>query len=90
MVGFGMDERIERVGDDTAAHHHHAHAADAAVLPVGGLEIYGGKVGHCGWWTVIPTIFSSIPFRSAQDGSSGFVRAIFHSDNQASGGRDLV
>ena len=49
VVGFGMDERIERVGDDTAAHHHHAHAAHAAALPVGGLEVYGGKIGHCGW-----------------------------------------
>ena len=46
VVGFGMDERVERVGDDAAAHHHHAHAADAAALSVGGLEIYGGKVGH--------------------------------------------
>lgn len=50
VVGFGMDERIERVGDDTAAHHYHAHAAHAAALPVGGLEVYGGKIGHCGWW----------------------------------------
>ena len=49
VVGFGMDERVERVGDDATAHHHHAHAADAAALPVGGLEVYGGKVGHCGW-----------------------------------------
>ena len=46
VVGFGMDERVERVGDDTAAHHHHTHAANAAALPVGGLEVYGGKVGH--------------------------------------------
>ena len=46
VVGFGMNERVERVGDDAATHHHHAHAADAAALPVGGLEIYGGKVGH--------------------------------------------
>ncbi len=49
VVGFGMDEAVERVGDDTAVHHHHAHAAHAAALSVGGLEIYGGKVGHCGW-----------------------------------------
>ena len=49
VVGFGMDERVERVGDDTAAHHHHAHAAHAAALSVSGLEIYGGKVGHGGW-----------------------------------------
>ena len=49
VVGLGLDERVERVGDDTAAHHHHAHAADAAALPVGGFEIYGGKVGHGGW-----------------------------------------
>lgn len=48
VVGFGMDERVERVGDDAAAHHHHAHAAHAAALSVSGLEIYGGKVGHCG------------------------------------------
>ena len=46
VVGFGMDERVERVGDDTVAHHRHAHAAHAAGLPVGGLEIYGGEVGH--------------------------------------------
>ena len=46
VVGFGLDERVERVGDDTAAHHHHAHAAHAAAVPVGGLEIYGCKVGH--------------------------------------------
>ena len=46
VVGFGMDERVERVGDDTAAHHHHTHAAHAAGLPIGGFEIYGGKVGH--------------------------------------------
>ena len=51
VVGFGMDERVERVGDDATAHHHHAHAADAAALPVGGLEVYGGKVGHL--WLVI-------------------------------------
>ena len=46
VVGFGMDEAVERVGDDATEHHHHAHAADAAALPVGGFEIYGGKVGH--------------------------------------------
>ena len=46
VVRLGLDERIERVGDDAAAHHHHTHAANAAALPVGGLEVYGGKVGH--------------------------------------------
>jgi len=46
VVGFGLDERVKRVGDDTAAHHHHTHAAYAAALPVGGLEVYGCKVGH--------------------------------------------
>ena len=46
VVRLGLDERIERVGDDAAAHHHHTHAAYAAALPVGGLEVYGCKVGH--------------------------------------------
>ena len=49
VVGFGLDERVKRVGDDTSTHHHHTHAAHAAALPVGGLEVYGCKVGHCGW-----------------------------------------
>ena len=49
VVRLWMDKRVERVGDDATAHHHHAHAADAAALSVSGLEIYGGKVGHCGW-----------------------------------------
>ena len=52
VIGLGMDEAVERVGDDATAHDHHAHAAHAAALSVGGLEIYGGKIGHCGWWTV--------------------------------------
>ena len=46
VVGSGPDERVEGLGDEAAAHHHHAHAAHAAALSVGGLEIYGGKVGH--------------------------------------------
>ena len=46
VVGLGLDERVEGVGDDASAHHHHAHAAHAAAVPVGGLEIYGCKVGH--------------------------------------------
>ena len=46
VVGLGFDERVEGVGDDTFAHHHHAHAAHAAAVPVGGLEINGCKIGH--------------------------------------------
>ena len=46
VIGLGMDEAVERVGDDATAHDHHAHAADAAALSVGGLEVYGGKIGH--------------------------------------------
>lgn len=46
VVGFGLDERVKRVGDDTSTHHHHTHAAHAAAVPVGGLEVYGCKVGH--------------------------------------------
>ncbi len=46
VVGRGPDERVEGVGDEAAAHHHHAHAAHTAALSVGGLKIYGGKVGH--------------------------------------------
>ena len=46
VVGSGPDERVEGVGDEAAAHHHHADAAHTAALSVGGLEIYGGKVGH--------------------------------------------
>ena len=33
---------------NTAAHHHHTHAADTAALSVGGLKVDGGKVGHIG------------------------------------------
>ena len=46
VVRLWMDKRVERVGDDAAAHHHHTHAANATALPIGGLEVYGGKVGH--------------------------------------------
>ena len=46
VVGCGPDERVERVGDEAAAHHHHAHAAHAAALSVGGLEIDSGEVLH--------------------------------------------
>ena len=46
VVRSGADERVEGVGDEAAAHHHHAHAAHTAALSVGGLEIDGGKVLH--------------------------------------------
>ena len=46
VVGLGLDERVERVGDETVAHDHHPHAAHAAALSVGGLEIDGGKILH--------------------------------------------
>ena len=41
-----MDEAVEAVHDDTATHDDHAHAANAGTLLVGGLEVYGGEVGH--------------------------------------------
>jgi len=46
VVGSGPDERVEGVGDEAAAHHHHAHAAHAAALSVGGLEVNSCKVFH--------------------------------------------
>lgn len=46
VVGFGLDETIERVGDEAVANNHHTHAAHAAALSVGGLEINGGEILH--------------------------------------------
>ena len=46
VVGCRPDERVEGVGDEAAAHHHHAHAAHAAALSVGGLEVDSCKVVH--------------------------------------------
>lgn len=46
VVGLGVDERVECVGNHAAAHHHHSHAAHAAGVSVGGLEIYCCKGGH--------------------------------------------
>ena len=41
-----VDQAVERVYHDPAPHDDDAHAADAGRLLVGGLEIYGGKIGH--------------------------------------------
>ena len=46
IVGLRFDKAIERIGDETVAYNYHAYAAHAAALPVGGLEIYGGEIGH--------------------------------------------
>ena len=46
VVGFGLDETVERVGDEPVANNHHPHAAYAAALSVGGLEINGGEILH--------------------------------------------
>ena len=46
VVGSGPDERVEGVGDEAAAHHHHAHAAHAAALSVSCLEVDSCKVVH--------------------------------------------
>ena len=49
VVRYGMNEAVEGVGDDAVAHHHHADAAHAAALSVGGLEINGCEVFHNSW-----------------------------------------
>ena len=46
VVRHRMDEAVESVGDDAVAHDHHADAAHAAALSVGGLEINGCEVFH--------------------------------------------
>ena len=46
VVRHGVDEAVEGVGDEAVAHHHHADAAHAAALSVGGLEINGCEVFH--------------------------------------------
>lgn len=46
VVRSGADERVEGVGDEAATHHHHAHAANAAALSVGGLKVDSCKVVH--------------------------------------------
>ena len=46
VVGHGMDETVESVGDNAVAHDHHADAAHAAALSVGGLEINSCEVFH--------------------------------------------
>ena len=46
VVGCGPDEAVEGVGDEAAAHHHHTHAAYAAALSVGGLEVDSCKIVH--------------------------------------------
>ena len=46
IVRLGLDEGIERVDKLALADNHHAHAANAATLVVGGLEVYGGEGVH--------------------------------------------
>ena len=46
VVGHRMDEAVEGVGDDAVAHDHHADAAHAAALSVGGLKVDGCEVFH--------------------------------------------
>ena len=46
VVGFGANERIKTIDHLSAAHDDHAHAASAAGLIVGRLEIYGCEVVH--------------------------------------------
>ena len=46
VIGFRLDERVERVGDDAVANNYHAHTAHAAGVLVGGFEVDGGKIIH--------------------------------------------
>ena len=46
VVGLGLDERVEASSLVAAAHDDEADAADAGAFGVGGLEVYGGKVGQ--------------------------------------------
>lgn len=43
---FGMNQAIERIDDKATSDNDHTHTANAAALLIGGLEIYGSKVGH--------------------------------------------
>ena len=46
VVGYGMDEAVEGVGDNAVAHDHYADTAHAAALSVGGFEVNSCKVFH--------------------------------------------
>ena len=46
IVWLGLYKRIERVGNLTVTHNHHAHAAHRTTLAVGRLKIYSRKIFH--------------------------------------------
>ncbi len=46
VIGIGAYQTVVSDGNFPVADHHEPHAANAGTLPVGGLEIYGGKVVH--------------------------------------------
>ena len=46
IVGFGLDERIESIGDLAIPHNHHSNRTNACALVVGRLEVYCRKVSH--------------------------------------------
>ena len=46
VVGFGLDERVERVGHPAVTHHDHTHRAHAGALAVGRLKVYCCKISH--------------------------------------------
>ena len=46
IVRFGLDERIEGIGDLAIPHNHHPNRTNACALVVGRLEVYCRKVSH--------------------------------------------
>ena len=46
IIGFGQNERVERVGNEAVPNDDQSYGADAAALVVGGFEINGCKVFH--------------------------------------------
>lgn len=46
IVGFGLDERIESIGDLAIPHNHHPNRTNACALVVGRLEVYCRKISH--------------------------------------------
>jgi hypothetical protein len=46
IIRPGAYKSVQFVGHLPFAHHYYPHAAYAGALPVGGLEIYGGKISH--------------------------------------------
>ena len=46
IIRFGLDERIEGIGDLAIPHNHHPNRTNACALVVGRLEVYCRKVSH--------------------------------------------